>query len=164
LRIDAQRVYALILRELNVVRPVWESYRLLDQLDEQDEPSFVDEFVKFRTSQGLAYVFALLSLVLPAEPLQAAYRGLHVEDDYWRGFALEYLGEVLPAAVRDRLWPFLDNPNPISRAARPREEIVQDLLQSNASMIIDLAEIRKRAALAGVVVRSNPDERAWPKK
>jgi hypothetical protein len=53
----------------------------------------------------LAYVFELLALVLPAEPLHAAFHGLHADDPQLRGTALEYLEGVLPSSLRQRLWP-----------------------------------------------------------
>jgi hypothetical protein len=56
---------------------------------------------------SLAHVFALLSLVLPREPLQIAFRSLQSEDRFLRGTALEYLEGVLPAPIRQRLWPLL---------------------------------------------------------
>ena len=77
--IDRERIFAVVMREVAVGRPVWESRRLLDELDVQDDVSFVDEFVRDRAGQSLAHVFTLLSLVLPREPLhdrvsQPAYR------------------------------------------------------------------------------------------
>ena len=117
-RIDRERVFDVVRREVAVGRPVWESHRLLDQLDEQDNASFVDEFVKDRAGQSLAHVFTLLSLVLPAEPLQIAYRGLHTDDPSLRGTALEYLEGVLPPDIRERLWPFLGDDAP-ARAGPP---------------------------------------------
>ncbi len=45
-------------------------------------------------SQSLAHVFTLLSLVLPREPLQIAFRSLHADDRQLRGTALEYLEGV----------------------------------------------------------------------
>ena len=58
-------------------------------------------------SQSLAHVFVLLSLMLPGEPLQLAFRSLQSEDRFLRGTALEYLEGVLPTPIRERLWPFL---------------------------------------------------------
>lgn len=107
-RIDKDRIFEVVLREVAVGRPVWESRRLLDQLDDREPGSFVGELVRNRASQSLAHVFTLLSLVLSREPLQIAYRGLHTDDRHLRGTALEYLEGVLPAAIRERLWPFLE--------------------------------------------------------
>ena len=92
----------------------------------------------------------LLSLVLPATPLQIAYRGLHTSDPALRGTALEYLEGVLPPDIRDRLWPFLgDSPAPVPGGARSREEILADLLRSNESIVLNLEELRRRAATGG---------------
>ena len=93
LGVDRERVLAAVLNEVAVSRPVWEGHRLLDQLDEGEERSFVEDFVKDRASQSLAHVFTLLSLVLPREPLQIAFRGLHTDDEKLRGTVLEYPGK-----------------------------------------------------------------------
>ena len=119
IRIDKERVFDVVRREVAVGRPVWESHRLLDTV-EADSRSFVDEFLKDRAGQSLAHVFTLLSLVLPTAPLQIAYRGLHTDDPGLRGTALEYLEGVLPPDIRDRLWPFLsDRPQEPARRPRP---------------------------------------------
>jgi hypothetical protein len=112
LRIDADRVYVVVIREVTVSGQVWESRRLLDHFISR---SPLDEFVRDRAGQSLAHVFTLLSLVLPAEPLRVAFRGLHADDARLRGTALEYLEAVLPWSIRDRLWPFL------AHAARERD-------------------------------------------
>ena len=102
--LDAERIYDVVLREVAVGRPVWDSRRLLDGFVSE---SPLDEFVRDRAGQSLAHVFTLLSLVLPREPLQIAFRSLHAGDKHLRGTALEYLEGVLPAPIRQRLWPFL---------------------------------------------------------
>jgi hypothetical protein len=133
----------VVRREVAVGRPVWESHRLLDRVDEE-ERSFVDEFLKDRASQSLAHAFTLLALVLPTTPLQIAFRGLHTNDQALRGTALEYLEGVLPPDIRDRLWPFLGD-RPVRRTqGRSRDEILADLLRSNESIMINLEELRKR--------------------
>lgn len=142
-RIDRDRVFNVVRREVAVGRPVWESHRLLDRVDEE-ERSFVDEFLKDRASQSLAHVFTLLALVLPTTPLQIAFHGLHTNDQALRGTALEYLEGVLPPDIRDRLWPFLGD-RPVRRPkARSRDEILADLLRSNESIMMNLEELRKR--------------------
>jgi hypothetical protein len=152
IRIDASLVSEIVLREVNVGRPVWESHRLLDGLDDGVRVSFVDEFLRDRTNQSLAHVFTLLSLILPRAPLLIAYRGLHTTDQHLRGTALEYLESVLPAAVRTRLWPFLEDSRSPARSTRTRTEILDELLQSNQSIILNLEEMKrhvKRVAAAG---------------
>jgi hypothetical protein len=124
---------------------VWESHRLLNQLDVRDERFFVDEFVKDRSSRSLEHTFTLLSLVLRPEPLRIAFRGLHTDDADLRGTALEYLEGVLPPAIRERLWPFLEDPRPAAnRTVRQRDEILGDLLRSNESITLKLKELKQR--------------------
>src|SRR5688500_9457205 len=148
-RIADQVIYDVVLREVAVGRPVWESHRLLDSMSDPEEgPSFVDKFIRDRTSQGLAHVFTLLSLVQPAEPLQIAYRGLLTGDENLRGTALEYLEGTLPPAIRVRLWPFLEDRRAPNRASRPRDEILRDLLRSHPSIQLRLEEVRQQAAHA----------------
>jgi len=143
IRIDKERIFDVVRREVAVGRPVWESHRLLDTI-EADSRSFVDEFLKDRAGQSLAHVFTLLSLVLPTAPLQIAYRGLHTDDPGLRGTALEYLEGVLPPDIRDRLWPFLSDRPRSPRDSRARDEILADLLRSNESIMLNLEELRRR--------------------
>jgi hypothetical protein len=144
-RIDPERIFKVVRGEVEVNRNVWESHRLLDGVDEENQ-AFVDEFLKDRANQSLGHVFTLLSLVLPAHPLQIAYRGLHTNDPGLRGTALEYLEGVLPSDIRERLWPFLgDNPAP-KGFTRSRDEIMADLLRSNESIVLNLEELRRKAA------------------
>ena len=143
IRIDKERVFDVVRREVAVGRPVWESHRLLDTV-EADSRSFVDEFLKDRAGQSLAHVFTLLSLVLPTAPLQIAYRGVHTDDPGLRGTALEYLEGVLPPDIRDRLWPFLSDRPRGQRDGRARDEILADLLRSNESIMLNLEELKRR--------------------
>lgn len=57
---------------------------------------------------GLAHVFRVLGLVLPAEPLRVALRAAKTDDPELRGMALEYLESILPPDVRAQVWPLLD--------------------------------------------------------
>src|SRR6185503_5254426 len=100
--------------------------------------------------QSLAHVFTLLSMVLPREPLMISFRSLYTDDQNLQGTALEYLEGVLPPPIRDRLWPFLEDRRPSARSsARPRDEILADLLRSNHSIMLNLEELRRRAAANG---------------
>jgi len=146
--IDRDRMLSVVLREVAVGRPVWESRRLLDQPDSGDPISFDDEFLRDRAGQSLAHVFTLLSLVLPREPLQIAFRGLYTDDRTLQGTALEYLEGILPAPIRERLWPFIEDRRAAGQPVRPREEILADLLKSNQSIMITLDEMKRRAAAA----------------
>jgi hypothetical protein len=143
--INRDRVFDVVLAEVEVGRPVWEGHRLLREIETQDKRFFVDEFVKDRASRSLAHVFTLLSLVLPFEPLQIAYRGLHIDDDKLRGTALEYLESVLPKRIREGLWPYLEERRkPADGSSRPREEILAELMRANQSIAISLEELRAK--------------------
>lgn len=143
-RIDRERVFDVVRKEVAVGRPVWQSHRLLDNVDDAEQRSFVDEFLKDRAGQSLAHVFTLLALVLPTAPLQIAYRGLHTDDPKLRGTALEYLEGVLPQDISQRLWPFLGRDQPAPHDVRARDEILADLLRSNESIMLNLEELRRR--------------------
>jgi hypothetical protein len=49
----------------------------------------------------------------------------------------------LKPAIRQRLWPFLERV-PVKRSARPREEVIADLLRSNHSIALNLEELKQR--------------------
>jgi HEAT repeat protein len=148
-QIDAGQIYAVVLREAAVSRGVWESRRLLEAVQEPGSLSTtLDQVVRTRAGESLAHVFRLLSLVLPREPLQIAFRGLHTDDEQLQGTALEYLESVLPAPIRQRLWPFIDQPS-IKRSPRPREEVMAELLRSHHSIMLNLEELRQAAGQPG---------------
>lgn len=143
-RIDGDRMLAVVLREVTVGRPVWESRRLLDG-DVADSHSPLDRFVRDRAGDSLAHVFTVLSLVLPREPIQIAFRSLHTDDPHLQGTAIEYLEEVLPLQIRERLWPYIER-RPVTRTARPRHEVIAELLRSNHTIAVNLRELQRRAA------------------
>ena len=105
----------------------------------------MDTVLKERAARSLEHVFTMLSLVLPRQPLEVAYRSLKTDDAHLRGTALEYLETSLPIAIREKLWPFLDADAPRARSQRSREEIVRELLQQRASISISLQELRRRS-------------------
>jgi ATP:ADP antiporter, AAA family len=142
-QLDSGQIYAVVLREVAVGRGVWESRRLLDNVDHGSSSSTVDDFVRTRAGESLAHVFTLLSLVLPREPLQIAFRSLHTDNEQLQGTALEYLESVLPAAIRQRLWPFIEQ-RATRRPARPSDEVIADLLRSHYSIMLNLEELRLR--------------------
>ena len=142
LGIDRERILEVVLEEVVVGRPVWEGRRLLDG-HASDSP--LDAFVRDRAGASLAHVFTLLSLVLPREPLQLAFRGLQTDDEHLRGTALEYLDSVLPNAIKARLSPFLEH-RPPQRSGRGHEETIAALLRSNRSIELNLEELRMRTS------------------
>jgi hypothetical protein len=142
--IDAARVFDVVEREASVGRPVWESRRLLDGVSSSESLSPLDEFVRDRAGTSLAHVFTLLALVLPREPLQIAFRSLQTDDLHLQGTALEYLDGILPARIRERLWPYLER-RPMTRTGRPREEVIAELLRSHRSITLNLESLYSAA-------------------
>jgi len=133
LTVNADRIYQFVLSEVMVSRPVWESRRLLDG---EVSESPLDEFVRDRAGQSLAHVFTLLSLVLPRQPLQIAFRSVNSGDAQLRGTALEYLENVLPAAIRHAVWPFLVLRRPARGVHAGHDKAVAQLLESSQSLTV----------------------------
>ncbi len=143
LRVAPSVVYGAVLREVEAGAGVWEGRRLLDRFDDEAWSPAVDDVIRDRAHRSLEHVFTLLALVLPRQPLQIAFRGLHVSDAHLRGTALEYLESALPPEIRRPLWPYLEDRRPKgARAARPTEEALAELLRSSDSIAIHLRELR----------------------
>lgn len=145
--VDRERLLQVVLNEVAVGRGVWESRQLIDSQDDIGAPPMEAEFLRFQANRSLEHVFTLLALILPAEPLRLAYHGLHTRDRNLRGTALEYLESVLPERVRQRLWPFLEPEGRRESGTTPGRHpdlVLQDLLASRESIVLALAEIRKR--------------------
>ena len=147
IKLDKDKVFSAVLREVAVGRRVWESHRLLDQLEDEEELApLVDDFLRQRSSRSLEHVFTILSLALPKEPLKIAFRGLHTDNRDLKGTALEYLETILPEAIRKSLWPYLeDDRGGRSETSQSREEILAELMHSNQSIELNLAEILKKS-------------------
>lgn len=144
IQINPDTVFEVVQKEVEVGRPVWEGRRLLDRLEDNEPSTPIDEFIRSRANQSLTHVFTVLSLALPREPLQIALRGLHAADQHLRGTALEYLESILPPMVRGPLWPFLEDHRPAGRTSRSREEILDDLMRSNHSIMLNLKQLKRR--------------------
>jgi hypothetical protein len=99
-----------------------------------------------RGNQSLAHVFTLLSLVFPREPLRIAFQALHTDDQRLRGTAVEYLALILPPQIHQQLSPFLDGGRAASNVARSRDAVVAELLLSNDSILLNLADLKQRSA------------------
>jgi hypothetical protein len=142
--IGREAIFATVLREAAVDRGVWESHRLLDTLEDEQWSPVMDEVLRERSNRGLEHVFTLLSLVMERQPLRIAYRGLHTEDRQLRGTALEYLETALPEEIRAALWPFLEAPAPPRPARRSAQEVLDELIQSSHSIVVDLERVRRQ--------------------
>jgi ATP:ADP antiporter, AAA family len=99
LSVDRARMIAIVERELSVAPQLWRGYRLLDRPDDRSQASLPAEV----SSDQLDYIFLLLSTIVAREPLDAAVDGVRSTNPGVRGLALEYLDQVLPPAVLDRL-------------------------------------------------------------
>ncbi len=148
LSVDPEAIFRVVRDEAVVERRLWDSHRELEGLEERGEGGAVDEFLRRRAGRSLEHVFTLLTLVLPREPLRIAFRGLFADDLLLRGTALEYLESVLPAAVREVLWPHLEPERATRRRAtepaRDREQVLDDLMRSHHSIQLDLEALRRR--------------------
>ena len=144
LRIDRDRVFEVVLREMAVERGIWETRQLIDLPDDDTSPMEA-ELLRGRASRSLEHLFTLLSLVLPPDMVRLAFHSLHTGDRHLRGTALEYLQTVLPEPVWRKLWPFLDEEELTSaRPGRSSGQAMQDLLATQESIVLALADIRRR--------------------
>ena len=100
LSVEPARIIAIVEKELDVPPQRWRGYTLLDrpELDGPDDPAAPHD-----SSRYLEYLTLLLSTFIPRESLDAAVRGAHSQDPGIRGLAQEYLNQVLPDAVLERL-------------------------------------------------------------
>ena len=142
--INRRRVEEAVLREVAVDQGVWKSHRILDQMDDESWSPVMDEMLRQRANRSLEHVFTMLALFLPRRPLKIAFRGLHTEDVHLRGTALEYLESALPENIRKALWPFLEDTRRRPQERRSADTVLNDLLQSNASIAINLEALRKK--------------------
>lgn len=130
---DWQRaVWEAVRAEVSRDRPVWELARLLDAGGDD----FVERHVGLRGELSLEHTFRLLSLVLDADTIRAAYHGIIFGDPEVKSLAQEYLEQVLPADVRTRLWPFIGDLSAFAerRAIRQLDDVVADLLKTGATL------------------------------
>ena len=138
LSIQRDLVLQAVLREVDVEREVWEAQATAD-VEESHEDSVLDDMLSERKSRSLEHVFRVLALVLDRNPLMLALQALQGDDVRMRGTALEYLENVLPDDIRRRLWPFLDDNRRSKQigSARPRKEVLEELLASGADMNVE---------------------------
>jgi len=129
LTIELTQVIAIIQREVAVSKEIWESQPAPQFDDETDPPpALVDRLLRDRIDRSLEHIFTILALHIDQDSLRFAFKALHEKDTQLRGTALEYLETVLPDEVRDAVWPYLGEVRPM-RAARPAQEILQDLMR-----------------------------------
>lgn len=144
LRIDRERVFGAVRREMAVERGLWESRQLIDLPDDESSPMEA-EILRDRASRSLEHLFTVLSLVLPRETLRLAFHGLHTDDPYLRGTALEYLETVLPETIWARLRVLLEDGVEAGSRRRSSGQVLEDLLASRESILLALGQARRRS-------------------
>ncbi|MEO8552882.1 MAG: hypothetical protein ABI678_23050, partial [Kofleriaceae bacterium] len=112
-RLAPEEVFEYVRKELEDGRDVWKTRALASDA--------VLSALEAEADLGLAHLFRVLGLVLPAEPLRVALHAVQAEDTSLRGMALEYLESILPPDVRAKLWPLLDESDPGAVAAAVSE-------------------------------------------
>jgi ATP:ADP antiporter, AAA family len=142
LQVDRARVLEVVQREIAVDPRIWESRQLIDTPTDETSPMEV-ELLQERASRSLEHLFTLLSLILPRDTLRLAFHGLHHGDAYLRGTALEYLETVLPETIWAKLWPLLARGEARPVRSRNSAQVVQDLLATQESIGLSLAEARR---------------------
>lgn len=135
------RVWDALREELGKGRPVWELQRLLDE-ETWSGDGLVADRVGTRGDLSLEHAFRLLSLLLEPEAVRAAFRGVTADDERFRSLALEYLEQVLPADVRERLWPFIGDLSERERRRRerPLDQVVAELVTTGATLFPSQAD------------------------
>jgi hypothetical protein len=129
--ISQQSVIEVIRREIQSGRLIAERSGswVDDDNDPDDQQVLVDGLMQDRANRSLEHMFTILCLLLEREPLRMAFLALHHEDDKYRGTALEYLDTVLPAELREIMWPYLGEAAPLP-TARATEELLADLARA----------------------------------
>jgi ATP:ADP antiporter, AAA family len=99
--IDRPQMIAAVERELSVPPQRWRGYRLLDRPETEGLPETAAP--PEDSSRFLEHIVWLLSTIVGRDPLDAAVHGVRSADPGVRGLAFEYLDQVLPPAVVERL-------------------------------------------------------------
>ena len=123
LRVPQEQVYAAIRRELDVGAVAWEGHDM--ELRPEDTPD--DALVDMHIDRGLEHVFTLLALALDPDAVHIAGQALFSTDANLRGTALEYLENVLPADLYNRLLDHLGASDEGRKGLRSLSEIVGEL-------------------------------------
>ena len=129
-------VWNAVSREVRHDRPVWELQKLLDSHDLPDDELVVQQ-VNVRGSASLEHTFRMLTLVLDAQLVKAAYHGVILNDPPLKDYALEYLEQALPAAIRDQLWLFIGDLSEYrqNKETRPLTMVADDLMKTNVTLL-----------------------------
>lgn len=137
----SRAIFSAVVRELSVNPSIWTSRRRMEDAGgDSGQEEYLDEVLQERADRSLEHVFSLLAVVLPRDPLMAAFRALHQEDRMFRGLALEYLETVLPEQIRKPLWVVLEESPPATAKEAGATVVLDSLVAMNAQ------ELLRRAA------------------
>jgi len=128
-------VWRSVEREVSRDRPIWELQKILDGREAGDD-GFVVERVDVRGELSLEHAFRMLSLVLDPDVVKTAFHGIITDDEQLKGLALEYLEQVLPPRVCERLWPFIGDISEYQRrqSMRSVDEVMRELSQTGVTL------------------------------
>jgi ATP/ADP translocase len=101
--IRQRSITSAVERELEVSPEVWRNYRVIDSTRQEPTETIT-----------IDHIFRLLALVHASEPLQLAHRALKSRDEQLRRTSLEYLENVLPDPVWQRILPLFEEGAPIA--------------------------------------------------
>lgn len=141
------QILDIVSREVDVGRRVWDRRHLTSLLSDEGPRSLLGVVLQERTDRSLEHVFRLLALVLPAEPLLAAFRGLQSADVHLRGTALDYLEFIVPVEIRRKLWKVLESdgaPDGHQSGPTTAELELDALVKEQPSIMARVEELRKR--------------------
>jgi ATP:ADP antiporter, AAA family len=127
--ISEQRTLEAIRREVEGGQQILETLGTESEAEaagDEQQSSLVDGLLRDRVDRSLEHVFTILCLHLERAPLRLAFRALHHVDTRHRGTALEYLDTVLPAEIRELVWPLLREAAPLP-SARATHELLADM-------------------------------------
>ncbi len=133
--VDPKIIFEVIAAETSVSKHIWSDRRILDSAGTGSALPHFDKIIGARSQPSLEHLFTLLSMVLDRKPLKVAYRGLHATDAMLRGTALEYLDVILPAELKEKIWPLLGEAKISPRPDRDRHQVTQNLMIQ--SLMID---------------------------
>ena len=97
-------------------------------LSSDESPLVTDPGLTAPGGRSLEHLFLLLSLALDRDAVRLALRGLLSGDAYLEGTAREYLENVLPERIRERLWGHLaGRQQPPGERTRRAGDLIRDL-------------------------------------
>jgi AAA family ATP:ADP antiporter len=123
LTVPREQVFSAIRRELDVSTETWEGH---DQ-ELQSEEALDEAPVGLHIKRGQEHVFTLLSLTLDPDAVHISRQAVFSTDANLRGTALEYLENVLPADLYNKLLEHLGASDESRKGLRSLSEIVTDL-------------------------------------